>query len=279
MRHKTFGVVGVVIGLLLAAHAGNIADEIARYEAVGGLPRDPNEKTLIPPKNMRLFLLMGQSNMAGRAKLTDDDRISAANAYRLNRDDKWSPASAPLHFDKKVAAYGPGDAFIRAYLADHPGESIGVIPCAVGGTSIRTWVDGARNLEVAMRRLRAAKPYGTLVGVLWHQGESDALKMESSQYRQLFSKMVKRVRAEAGAEVPVVVGEIGRFMKKASKRINPVIAECARTTSKCQCVSSEGLNNKDKAHFDRAGAEELGRRYYAAWKRLCESRSGEVSVK
>ena len=44
------------------------ADEIAKYEAVAGLPRDPNEKTVEPPKGMKIFLLMGQSNMAGRAK-------------------------------------------------------------------------------------------------------------------------------------------------------------------------------------------------------------------
>ena len=44
------------------------ADEIAKYEAVAGLPRDPNERTVEPPKGMKIFLLMGQSNMAGRAQ-------------------------------------------------------------------------------------------------------------------------------------------------------------------------------------------------------------------
>jgi hypothetical protein len=272
MKNKMIAVVCVVTGMLFAAHAGNSADEIAKYEAVAGLPRDPNEKTVEAPKNMKLFLLMGQSNMAGRAKPTKDDRIAVDRAYRLNRDNKWSPASAPLHFDKKVAGYGPGDAFIRAYLADHPGESIGVIPCAVGGTSIKTWVDGARNLEVAMRRLKAAKPYGKVAGVLWHQGESDAIKMTSSQYQKLFSQMVKRVRKEVGYDVPIVVGEIGGFMVKESELINPVIAECARTTVGCTCVSADGLKNMDKYHFDRASAEELGKRYYTAWKKLSESK-------
>lgn len=268
MKAKLFSVVGVVVGMLFSVCAGNSADEIAKYEAVAGLPRDPNEKTVEAPKGMKLFLLMGQSNMAGRAKPAKKDRVEVERAYRLNRDNKWSPASAPLHFDKKVAGYGPGDAFIRAYLAEHPGECVGVIPCAVGGTSIRTWVDGARNLEVAMRRFRAAKPYGRLAGVLWHQGESDAVKMKPSQYQKMFSQMVKRVRKEAGEDVPVIIGEIGYFMELESKTINPVIAECARKTSKCSCVSADGLKNMDKFHFNRASAEELGKRYYAAWKKL-----------
>ena len=246
------------------------ADEIAKYEAVADLPRDPNEKTVEPPKKMKLFLLMGQSNMAGRAKRTDADRVPAPNAYRMNRDGKWTPATTPLHFDRKTAGYGPGDAFIRAYLAEHPGEAIGVIPCAVGGSSIKTWGNGASHLEIAMRRLKTALPDGELAGVLWHQGETDSLKMKEGRYKGLFAEMVERVRKEAGFEVPIVVGEIGRFMEAESARINPIIAACAAETPKCACVSSEGLKNQDKFHFDRASAEELGRRYYKAWKGIAE---------
>ena len=60
------------------------ADEIAKYEAVAGLPRDPNEKTVEPPKGMKIFLLMGQSNMAGRAKPLDADRIPAPKFRHLS---------------------------------------------------------------------------------------------------------------------------------------------------------------------------------------------------
>ena len=75
-------------------------------------------------------------------------------------------------------------------------------------------------------------------------------------------------RKEAGRDVPIVVGEIGRFMEAESARMNPIIASCAAETPMCACISSEGLLNQDKFHFDRASAEELGRRFYAAWKEL-----------
>ena len=118
------------------ARAGSSADDIARYEAVGELARDPAEKPVDAPKDMKLVLCMGQSNMAGRAKMSDADREVVPRAYKLDRDGRWVAAKAPYHFDKTVAAVGPVDEFVRRYLADHPGESIGVVPCAVGGESV-----------------------------------------------------------------------------------------------------------------------------------------------
>ena len=92
----------------------------------------------------------------------------------------------------------------------------------------------------------------------------------ASAYGELFAQMAARVRKEAGRDVPIVVGEIGRFMEAESARINPIIASCAAETPMCVCISSEGLLNQDKFHFDRASAEELGRRFYAAWKELAK---------
>ena len=145
-----------------------------------------------------------------------------------------------------------------------------MIPCAVGGSSIKSWGNGANHLEVAVRRLKAALPYGEIAGVLWHQGETDALKMDEARYKELFAQMAARVRKEAGRDVPIVVGEIGRFMEAESARMNPIIASCAAETPMCACISSEGLLNRDKFHFNRASAEELGRRFYAAWKELAK---------
>ena len=124
--------------------------------------------------------------------------------------------------------------------------------------------------EIAKYESVAGLPYGEIAGVLWHQGETDALKMDEARYKELFAQMAARVRKEAGRDVPIVVGEIGRFMETESARMNPIIASCAAETPMCACISSEGLLNQDKFHFDRASAEELGRRFYAAWKELAK---------
>ena len=85
------------------ARAGSSADDIARYEAVGELARDPAEKPVDAPKDMKLVLCMGQSNMAGRAKMSDADRKVVPRAYTLDRDGRWVAAALA---DKNISPSG-----------------------------------------------------------------------------------------------------------------------------------------------------------------------------
>ena len=85
-----FAAAGVAEGNALSS-----AQDIARLESGGELARDPAEKPVDAPKDMKLILCIGQSNMAGRAKPTDEDRSVVANAYKLNRDNKWVAAKTP----------------------------------------------------------------------------------------------------------------------------------------------------------------------------------------
>ena len=239
---------------------------------------DPAEVPVDAPKNMKLILCIGQSNMAGRAKPTDEDRAVVANAYKLNRDNKWVAAKSPYHFDKKVAAVGPVDDFVKLYLKDHPGETVGVVPCAVGGSPIVTWTPAAKgrrgsNLRVALERAKAAKANGKFIAILWHQGETDASKASAKQlaeyYPRDFKSMVEAVRAEIG-DIPVIAGEIGRWMRKDgdhAAKINPIINALPKTVPNCAVASSDGLKNQDAHHFDRASQRVLATRYYEAYKK------------
>ena len=51
-----------------------------------------------------LFLLVGQSNMAGRGKVEPADQIINPRIWVLNQEQKWSPAVDPLHSADKPAA-------------------------------------------------------------------------------------------------------------------------------------------------------------------------------
>ncbi len=55
------------------------------------------------PQSMHLFVLAGQSNMAGRGLVADEDRIVHPRVFTLDRNGKWIPAVDPLHWDKKAA--------------------------------------------------------------------------------------------------------------------------------------------------------------------------------
>ena len=53
--------------------------------------------------DMDLYLLIGQSNMAGRGVLTAANRISADRVFKLDASGRWKRAEEPIHFDKKLA--------------------------------------------------------------------------------------------------------------------------------------------------------------------------------
>ena len=108
-----------------------------------------------PPTDMQLFLLIGQSNMAGRGKVTPADVQTHPRIFMLDKANAWVPAKDPAHFDKPtIAGVGLCSEFARRAAADAPQAKIGLIPCAVGGTTKR----GARcrsprrTLELRARR-------------------------------------------------------------------------------------------------------------------------------
>ena len=290
LRMKNWGAVLMAASFFifnLSTFADSVASDIAKYESGGELAIDPSEQVVEAPKDMKLILCIGQSNMAGRAVMTEDDRQIVEGAYKLNRDDKWVKAKAPYHFDRKYAAVGPVDEFVKLYLKEHPGETVGVVPCAVGGTSVRTWVaEGKRgpggNFVRALERAKIAAGNGKFIAILWHQGETDAAKYDANALMKTYPGRVKGIaealRKELGDEtIPFIAGEIGRWMRRGENgdhaaKINPAIAKAVEITPHAGLVTSEELKNQDQHHFNREGQKLLGARYYEAWKKLSEKK-------
>ena len=133
------------------------------------------------PDGMDLYLLIGQSNMAGRGRIKPEDVETNKDLFTLNKDGEWTLARDPLHFDKPtMVGTGLGKTFGLAMLEKQPSRQIGLIPCAVGGSPIDAWQPGAYYkptrsypYDDAIRRAKAAMKSGKLKGILWHQGESD----------------------------------------------------------------------------------------------------------
>ena len=75
------------------------------------------------------FLLIGQSNMAGRGFLHEVQPIRDAR-IKVLRNGRWQTMWEPIHFDRPFAGIGLGASFAKRWLEDHPGEEIGLIPCA-----------------------------------------------------------------------------------------------------------------------------------------------------
>ncbi|MFO0251032.1 MAG: sialate O-acetylesterase, partial [Planctomyces sp.] len=60
------------------------------------------------PQNLQIYVLLGQSNMAGRGQLEKTREPLHPKILMLTREERWEPASEPLHFDKSIAGAGLG---------------------------------------------------------------------------------------------------------------------------------------------------------------------------
>lgn len=218
-----------------------------------------------------LYILMGQSNMAGRGVITDSLKsIHNDKVWMLTKDNKWTIARHPVHFDKPgVAGVGPGLSFGIAMAYAHPGRKIGIIPCAVGGTSIDKWQPGAFDsatsthpYDDAMLRIAGAMKHGKIRGMLWLQGESDSNEAKVGQYPERFKQLVDRIRKLTGDKnLPVIVGELGRY-KDAYRLFNKGLQKLPAMISNTAVVTSEGLTDKgDLTHFDSKSASIYGVRF------------------
>ncbi|MBR1870524.1 MAG: hypothetical protein IJ802_01735 [Kiritimatiellae bacterium] len=258
------------------------ADSIEAMETGGEAAVDPDEQVVEGLEDLKIILCAGQSNMAGRAKPAAGDGEVVQDAYKFNREGKWVAAKSPYHFDRKYAAVGPVDDFVKLYLADHPGEKVGVVPCAVGGSAIATWLPGGKkngNFRRAVARAKAAAKDGRIIAILWHQGESDAAKRSvedlQANYAQEVAAVANALRSELGLgdDVPFIAGEIGRWMRKDgdhAAKINPTIDSIKDIVPNSAVVLSTGLTNQDQHHFDRESQRVLAKRYYEAFKSFAD---------
>ncbi len=219
------------------------------------------------PEQMQLFLLIGQSNMAGRGAVEPQDQVVHPRVFMMNKRYEWVPAVDPMHYDKpERIGVGLGSTFARVVAEERPDVVVGLIPAAFGGSSLEEWRPGHYLYNNALDRAREAMTRGKLAGILWHQGESDAAPENAATYAERFAAMIAQLRKELGAEeVPVVVGEIGHFVEGAGP-INAALASVVNVVPRSALVTAEGLGHQgDSLHFDSAAFRELGRRYARAW--------------
>ena len=242
--------------------------------ALGGCAGSAGAAELQP---MHIFVLAGQSNMAGRGEVEEIDRTPHPRVFELNENDEWVVATEPVHFDKpKVIGTGPGLAFGKAIAERYPDIRVGLVPTAVGGSAIETWTTGGYHEQTglhpwddAVRRLRVAMPAGEIMAILWHQGESDSRAERAPLYESRLHDLIRRFRDVAGNDqLPFIVGQLGQFKEWSEGRrlVNSVHQDVPDHFENARFVSSDGLTDTgDGTHFDSASSRELGRRYADAY--------------
>jgi len=170
-------------------------------------------------------------------------------------------------------------SFARAMADADPDITVGLIPCAVGGTPLQRWQKGGDLYEQAVVRAKLAMKDGTLKGILWHQGEADSGEEATARnYAARLAQMITDLRADLEAgEVPFVAGKLGEFLAPTGKDgtpsfwpvVNEQLTAIPSQVAHTAVVDSTGLQPKaDRVHFDTASLREFGKRYAQAMKHL-----------
>ncbi len=225
---------------------------------------------------MHSFLLIGQSNMAGRGYVADAREVDTSRIYTL-RNGRWIKMFRPIHADRKTAGVSLAESFAECYAKKH-NVDVGLICCADGGTKLNQWQPGEILFDNAVCQAKLAARTSEIVGVLWHQGESDCTEELYPTYRPRFEKMMQALREALGLQdVPFILGGLGDFLAdcqishelKNYIHVNHALKSIAENNPLTGFASAQSLTaNPDNLHFNAASLYEFGLRYFDAFEKL-----------
>ena len=213
--------------------------------------------------------------MVGRAPLVDP-APSDARIRMLTPEDTWTVAKDPIHEalprDGRVVGIGLSLTFAKEMLR-RTGVPIGLIPCAVGGTSLAQWSPELRGTQ--FRRslygnfLERARMAGSAKAILWYQGEADASALDTANsYAQRFQALVQTMRTDlAQPQLPFYYAQLSRHVIDKGYEGWDALREAQRLSEAplqpAGMVATVDLTLTDPIHLDRSSLEILGKRFVA----------------
>lgn len=237
------------------------------------------EDVKLPAKErLHLFLLAGQSNMAGRGKADAASRKTDPRVIALDKNGGWKTATDPLHWDKPAAGTGIGRPFAASILKKNPDITVGLIPTACGGSPISTWQPGkywgqtkSHPWDDSIAAAKKAMRDGTLKAILWHQGEADCKPGNSEAYEKNLEDLIARFRRELDApDLPFIIGQLGNFPgrpwtehHKAVDAAQQAVAKRLRNVAFVPIRKPSSIG--DHVHFDTATLRRFADGYAKAY--------------
>ena len=254
-----------------------------------------------------IFILAGQSNAEGRGVGTSPEQyVPRDDIYSLNAnicvvdtgrglDITYPDSTFVLKkaeeeiADKNEQVSNFALSFAQKYVEKgflESGRKVLIIRAAVCGTGFAKGHWGKddilfrKMLEMTDYALQL-NPTNRLLGLLWHQGEHDAVEGNRpenfhQQLKTLFS--IVRARYEC-PNLPIIAGDFCHDWKNKNLEIcNPIVEEIQSVIEEmgnAAFVESDGLlsnnqsaGNGDDIHFCRDSLHILGKRYFEAYQKL-----------
>lgn len=240
-----------------------------------------------------ILIQAGQSNSEGTAFGNVNDPYQPNDrVWYLNGDFTFQIAQERVANNAVQSNFAL--SFVREYIRDGrlaDGRKLLILRTAVGGTGFldNHWKltdDLYLRMMEMIRTALELNPENRLVGLLWHQGETDADHHAAYDvhYNHLLT-LVKSVRDTFGVpSLPFIAGDFVQDWKnKNIEKAEPVVAAIravCRDIGNGAFVESTGLDSNredafphpfgwvDDIHFCRRAIYELGRRYYAAYTEI-----------
>lgn len=226
------------------------------------------------------FLLIGQSNMAGRGLIEEAVPVDNTN-IKIMRNGRWQKMFRPINPDRRFSGVSLAESFAEKYAQKY-GVEVGLICCADGGTSLDQWRKGEILYDNAVFHLQMARRTSAIAGILWHQGEGDCSKELSATYEERFLQFLDDFRADTGTEnIPFVTGGLGDFLSECKLscelinylKINQAFKNAAGKRRLVAFADATGLTaNPDNLHFNAKSLHEFGLRYFEEYERIASER-------
>ena len=249
----------LVACLAVAAALGAL---FAAAESSGGTPL---------PTPDEVFVLAGQSNMLGRAFPLSGGESSDPHLV-VWRKKAWKVAVDPLG-DPKVTenGVGPGMTFGLGALEQLQPETVGIVMCAVSGTTISKWKPPSSVYTNCIDQVHAAG--GHIEGILFLHGESDATNQsDAGAWAKRFKIVLNGFRTDLGTDVPFVIGQIGKITASGfgyQKTVRDQQATAATAQPGLAMITTKDLaTGSDGLHFTIASYKTIGERFATAWWQL-----------
>lgn len=235
----------------------------------------------VSAETVKVFVLGGQSNMVGQIfgiealpfELQQQDDIAY---YTEGMTIPLQPVE-PLP-DYPILRWGPEISFGRAASDLQVTPTVALVKHAIGATHLATWMPGAPNqnyetlLAETQRALVDIQNQGKipeLAGIIWMQGESDAIDVEEDalNYKSNLTQWIASFRNDTGVpDLPMVVGRITQAdIYQYATEVRNAQVEFANEDPFATWINTDDLPLLDDYHYNAQGHITLGRRFLHAF--------------
>ncbi len=262
-----------IISLLFTIMALFLSFSSPQDERTLSFPKNELKAEQLPDReDLWVFILAGQSNMAGRGLVEPQDTIPDKNIFTINKNGDIIIAKEPLHFyEPALTGLDCGLSFAKALIRQIPDTiSVLLLPCAVGGSSVSQWLGDITYREVKLltnfrEKAGIGMNYGQIKGILWHQGESDTNPVDIPLYKDRITKLFGEFRRISGNDqLPVLIGELGSYSENNEmwQGINEQIRAYVSSDQYSGIIKTSDLKEKgDRIHFNSEGQRTMGERF------------------